>query len=293
MVPGLCSLPEAVVNRCVDLWTNIGENVQSPYHKIKNGELIDLMIVDDSTKIMAQIDNILHWLRPGRNLVINIDNPLDMMNLINGVMPYGLVFHSRVALTNGNWLLVFRKWVDEMLEDKNEDIIHVKHDLIAPHIDRNIPLLNKPHKFIGSDGPKFWDSDRDYSIQVWQRYASPVWYDLDGLPESHKNIWFDIDQTNVLNHRIAREDADSKHICPLQIDLIERCIGMYTKSGDKVGSSFAGVGSELVTAIKMRRLAVGSELKRSYYDLACIHLREAVKNANMMTLFDYASTQAR
>ena len=270
-------LPESVVNRCIDLWTNAGENVQSPYHKIRNGELIDLMIVDDSKRVMGQIDSIVHWLRPGRNLVVNIGNPLDMMDLINDVMPHGLVFHSRVALTNGNWLLVFRKWVDEMAEDKNEDIIHVKHDIVASE-----------HEFIGNDGPEFWDSDRDYSIQVWQRYASPVWFDLDGLPDNHRNIWFDIDQTNVLNHRIAREDGDEKHICPLQIDLIERCISLYTEKGQRVASSFVGVGSEMATAIEMGREARGSELKRSYYELACSHLRQAVTNLKRPSLFDFA-----
>jgi len=270
-------LPESVINRCVDLWTNGGENIQSPYHKIKPDKQIDLIVVDDSRKVMTQIDNIVCWLRPGRNLVVNIDNPLDMMDLINQVIPYGLVFHSRVTLINGNWLLVFRKWVDEMTEDKNPDIIHVKHDLVASE-----------HGFVGNAGPKFWDSDRDYSIQVWQRYASPVWFDLDGLPDSHKNIWFDISQTNVLNHRIAREDGDEKHICPLQIDLIALCINKYTVKGQMVGSSFAGVGSELVTAIKMGRSAVGSELKKSYYELACGHLRQAVVDAKRPTLFDYA-----
>lgn len=270
-------LPESVANRCVDLWSNPGENIQSPFHKIRNGELIDLMIVDDSSKVMPQIDSIIHWLRPGRNLVVNIDNPLVMMDLINDVMPHGLVFHSRVALTNGNWLLVFRRWVDEMTEDKNPDIIHVKHDLVASE-----------HEFIGNDGPEFWDSDRDYSIQVWQRYASPVWFDLDGLPDGHKNIWFDINQTNVLNHRIARDDGDEKHICPLQIDLIERCIKLYTEKGQRVGSSFVGVGSEMATAIEMGREARGSELKRSYYELACDHLRQAVVKVKRPSLFDFA-----
>lgn len=274
------SLPETVIMRCIDLWTNTGENIQSPYHNPEKDKLIDLMVVDDAKKVMPQIENIVYWLRPGRNVVINIDNPLDMMNLINDVMPYGLVFHSRVALTNGNWLLVFRKWVDEMAEDKNDDIVHVTHNLLAD-----------THEFIGNSGPEFWQDDRHYSIQTWQRYASPVWFDLGGLPSAHKNIWFDIDQTNVLNHRIAREDGDEKHICPLQIDLIERCIGLYTQKGQRVGSSFVGVGSEMATAIKMGREARGSELKRSYYELACNHMREAVADAKRPTLFEFAGVK--
>ena len=154
---------------------------------------------------------------------------------------------------------------------------HVTHDLKADK-----------HKFVGNDGPVFWRNDRDYSIQVWQRYASPVWFDLEGLPAEHEDIWFDIDQTNVLNHRIAREDKDEKHICPLQIDLIKKCIVQYTQRGDVIGTSFAGVGSEMVTAIEMGRRAIGCELKGSYFDVACDHLREVERKIAMPTLFDFA-----
>lgn len=315
-------LPLAVVERCIDLWTNPGENVQTPYHRrLSDAQPIDLMIVNDVNWVMPHIEGVKHWLRPGRNLVVNIDNPLDMAGLIASLHPHGLVFHSRVAMTNGNWLLVFRKWVSEMDEDKNPDIIHVKHELVAPfflhevvvrrYVDKDwsetedgewltdesgiYELVTKHrkdnknpngHTFIGTDGPKFWDSDRDYSIQTWQRYASPVWYDLDGLPPKHPLIWFDINQTNVLNHRIAREDGDERHICPLQLDLIEKCILRYSQPDDLVHTSFAGVGSEMVTALKLGRRAVGSELKRSYYEMALRHIRDAEKQLKMPTLLE-------
>ena len=113
------------------------------------------------------------------------------------------------------------------------------------------------------------------------------------MPDNHRNIWFDIDQTNVLNHRIAREDGDEKHICPLQIDLIERCISLYTEKGQRVASSLVGVGSEMVTAIEMGREARGSELKRSYYELACNHLRQAVMNLKRPLLFDFAGIKVQ
>lgn len=96
-----------------------------------------------------------------------------------------------------------------------------------------------------------------YSHEVWQRYASPV--------------WFDIRQTRTLNERQAREGRDERHMCPLQLDVIERCLHLWTAPGDVIFSPFAGIGSELFCAIKMGRKAIGIELKESYY-------REAIKN---------------
>lgn len=263
-------VPRAVVDRCVDLWTNAGEAVWTPYHDDGNPKFG--LIFSDGFNHADMIPVIKKRLMDGRNLIVRMNDPAKMHLLIADMKRHDMVFHSRVALTDGTWLLVFRKWVDAMPEDT-----HVTHDLKAGS-----------HKFIGNSGPAFWDSDRDYSIQVWQRYASPIWFDLDGLPEAHEDIWFDIDQTNVLNHRIAREDKDEKHICPLQLDLIQKCVALYSSPGDLVGTSFAGVGSELVTAIKMRRRAIGCELKESYFDVACYHLRRAEAEMAMPTLFDFA-----
>lgn len=110
---------------------------------------------------------------------------------------------------------------------------------------------------------------RLYSIAVWQRYASPV--------------WFDIDQTNVLNYQLAREKDEERHICPLQLDVIERCIELWSNPGDLVFSPFAGIGSEGVVALKMNRRFIGSELKKSYFDVAKKNLNEARKGT--MDLF--------
>jgi len=267
-------LPKSVIARCIDLWTNPGENVQ--VDGVGNGGLIDLLVLTaiPSTEDIAEINP---YIRPGRNIVVNVHDPVAMTQLIIDMKKHRLVFHSRVALTNGSWLVVFRKWVGEMDAEHNPDIAHVLHSLVA-----------STHSFVVNSGPEFWQDDRHYSIQVWQRYASPVWFDLDGLPATHHNIWFDIDQTNVLNHRIAREEKDEKHICPLQLDLIEKCILRYTKPGQRVHTSFAGVGSELVTAIRLGREARGSELKRSYYELAIKHLRQETTRIAMPSLFDFA-----
>ena len=109
-----------------------------------------------------------------------------------------------------------------------------------------------------------------YSINVWQRYASPV--------------WFDIRQTNTLNTKQAKEDKDGKHICPLQLDVIERCIALWTNPNDLVFSPFTGIGSEGYQAIKQGRKFVGSELKESYFNVAVNNLQDAV--VEKRSLFD-------
>jgi DNA modification methylase len=113
--------------------------------------------------------------------------------------------------------------------------------------------------------------DEIFSIHVWQRYASPV--------------WFDIRQTEVLNCRVARDDKDEKHICPLQLDTIERAILLYTNKGDKVLTPFMGIGSEVWQAVKMDRFGVGFELKESYYQAAKNNLNNLILTKQQSTLF--------
>jgi len=110
------------------------------------------------------------------------------------------------------------------------------------------------------------------SIDVWQRYASPV--------------WMDIRPSRTLQKASAREEKDERHICPLQLDVIERCLQLWTNPGDLVLSPFMGIGSEGFMAIKLDRRFVGIELKPSYYRQACINLEEAENMSNQETLFD-------
>lgn len=97
----------------------------------------------------------------------------------------------------------------------------------------------------------------EFPVSLWQQWASPV--------------WMDINQTDVLNVAIARDDQDEKHLCPLQLDLIERCIRLWSNRGDVVLSPFLGVGSEGYVSLKSGRKFVGVEIKDAYF-------RQAVKN---------------
>lgn len=112
----------------------------------------------------------------------------------------------------------------------------------------------------------------NFPLPMWQNYASPV--------------WMDIQRTNVLNVQQAREDSDEKHICPLQLDVIERAIELWTNPGDIVFTPFLGIGSEAYQALKMKRRAIGIELKESYFNLAVKNCQSIIDEENQFSLDD-------
>ncbi len=110
-------------------------------------------------------------------------------------------------------------------------------------------------------GREPWPFDMWVSVLVWQRYASPV--------------WMDIDQTRTLQYRGGRDEKDEQHISPLQLDVIERCIDLWSNPGDVVITPFLGIGSEVFGAVEMGRFGVGFELKPSYFAQAVRNLKTA------------------
>ena len=107
----------------------------------------------------------------------------------------------------------------------------------------------------------------DFPVEQWQEWASPV--------------WMDINQTNVLNVKTARSEKDEKHLCPLQLDLIERALIMWSNPGDTVLSPFMGIGSEGFQSVRLGRRFIGIELKDAYWRQACDNLRGAAGQADM------------
>lgn len=164
------------------------------------------------------------------------------------------------------YLVVFRKWAEEG-----------DSSLIEPVHGPSEKVRFETDSYVGEFGPdpsetfNRKDPERQYSIGVWQRYASPV--------------WMDIRQTDVLNVKAARESEDEKHIAPLQLDVIERAIHLWTNAGDIVLSPFMGIGSEGYVSLKMKRRFIGFELKPSYYQQALENLREIEEQQRQPTLF--------
>ena len=121
--------------------------------------------------------------------------------------------------------------------------------------------------FIGENPPK----TGVLSHQIWRRYASPV--------------WMDIDPSKTLQYITARDNDDERHICPLQLQVIDRALTLWSNAGDVVLSPFMGIGSEGYESLKMGRKFIGVELKESYYNLAVRNLHDAENELEENDLF--------
>lgn len=147
-----------------------------------------------------------------------------------------------------DYILGFRK------RGENPKPIKHKNGLETYYGSRNIPNHLKRYR---NEVP----GKNKFAHWIWRQYASPV--------------WFDIRQTRVLNFRKARDHDDEKHICPLQLDVIERCVELWTTEDDTVLSPFMGIGSEIFVAVKNKRKGIGIELKTSYYKQAVQNIKKA------------------
>lgn len=156
-----------------------------------------------------------------------------------------------------DYLIIFRKWGEKTKEVPVARVSGFEHFIGDSQYE--------PDKEKNKDPGK-----NKYSHFIWQRYASPVWYD--------------INQMNVLNTAVAKDNKDEKHICPLQLDVIERSVELWTNPGEIVFSPFAGIGSEGYGAIKNNRRFIGIELKPEYYHQAIKNLERANDDKNQQEL---------
>jgi DNA modification methylase len=159
---------------------------------------------------------------------------------------------------------------------KEENEIPIEHDLFSNYIPiheydtfpRDISGFNETW---GYDPDSSYTKIEQYSHHIWQRYASPV--------------WMDIRQTDVLQYTTARGENDEKHICPLQLSVIERLLKLYSKEGETMLSPFGGIGSEGYQALKMNRKSISIELKDSYFEINKRNHRAAIEQNGQLKLF--------
>jgi DNA modification methylase len=179
--------------------------------------------------------------------------------ILKSFMDAGFIYHSRVT--------IWKDPVIEMQRTKALGLLHkqVKKDSAMSRV--GIPdylmVFRKPGESVNP-------VRCNINVDTWQKWASPV--------------WMDIDYGNTLNGTQARDEKDEKHICPLQLDTIERAIGLWTNEGDTVLTPFLGIGSEAYQAVKMNRKAIGFELKQSYFTQAVSNLKKAVEMKKQLTL---------
>lgn len=173
----------------------------------------------------------------------------------------GFIYASRVTI-----------WKDPVVEMQRTKALGLLHKQIKK--DSTMSRVGIPDyvMIFRKDGErKNPVTNTDLPVDLWQKYASPV--------------WMDIDYGNTLQgYRNGREDQDEKHICPLQLDTIQRLIHLYSNKGDTVFSPFAGIGSEVYQAVKMNRKGIGFELKASYFQQAKKNCKSAVVEKNQVTL---------
>jgi hypothetical protein len=199
----------------------------------------------------------------------------------------GLIYHSEVCIRKDP--------VSAMQRSKSIGLLHkqvlkdsaLSRMAVADYIvtmrkpgDNVEPIAGPFDRYYGTGGVAAEDPGIEaahvagsYSVQVWQRYAEPV--------------WMDIAQSDVLSHRLARDQEDERHISPLQLTVIRRCIDLWSNPGDVVLSPCAGIGSEGYVALEMGRRFIGAELKESYFKQARANLPRATQAIG--TLFDKAA----
>ena len=167
----------------------------------------------------------------------------------------GFIYHSKVT--------IWKNPVTEMQRTKALGLLHkqIRKDsaMNRQGIPDYIVTMRKP----GENPERVSHTHETFPVDVWQNYASPV--------------WMDIRQSDTLQKKSAREDKDERHICPLQLEVIQRCIELWTNPGDIVLDPFAGIGSVPYVAVTMGRRGIGVELKESYYKQARNNLEIAVK----------------
>lgn len=258
-------VPSSVLKRIKHIWLNEDEEITSTQHFEHNLFFHDSAHLRDTPNIKQLGKSV----KLGRLAFLRVDLEQMTSNLTDEFRNHGLVFHTRCALTDGTWLIGFMKWSDEMPEPQ------VSKEIGRDYVGNNPPLGHGPSA----------DQTRLYAINVWARYASPAWFDLDGLPESHSSIWMDINQTNVLNGKMAKEAKDERHLTPTQIDVVRKCTEIYTQKGDTVFSAFAGIGTDIYEPVRMERYGIAIEIKDSYFYQAVKFLEQAEAEALQPKLF--------
>lgn len=175
----------------------------------------------------------------------------------------GFIFHSEVC--------IWKNPVTEMQRTKALGLLHkqIKKDSsMSRHgIPDYVVTMRKP----GENPEPIEHTNETFPVDLWQKYASPV--------------WMDIKQSNTLQKKSARAEEDERHICPLQLDVIKRCICLWTNPGDIVLDPFAGIASSNYMALRLDRRTIGIELKDSYYVQAVANCEMAM-NEPIIDIFD-------
>ena len=209
------------------------------------------------------VEELYRAMMQGRNVCVHcMDLPIqkgkegyiglrDFSNMIRECFEdAGFIYHSRITI-----------WKDPVVEMQRTKALGLLHKQIKK--DSTMCRVGLPDYVLvfRKDGERQNPVKGNIPVDVWQKYASPV--------------WDDINYSNTLNAKGCRSELDEKHICPLQLDTIDRLITLYSNEGDTVLTPFAGIGSEIYQSVLRGRMGIGIELKESYYNAAVNNCKTA------------------
>ena len=186
-------------------------------------------------------------------------------DVIRWMQACGFIFHSEVC--------IWKNPVVEMQRTKALGLLHKQIRKDSAMSRMGIPDYIVTFRKPGMTPEPLDHTHENYSVDHWQQVASPVW---DEYPAP---VWWDINQSATLQRKSARTEKDEKHICPLQLPVIERCVELWSKEHEIVLDPFDGIGSTGYQALKMGRRHVGIELKESYFMQAALNLEAAEQEA--------------
>lgn len=287
---------------CVEVMSGLPD--ESIHYSIFSPPFLSLYVYSDDPQDMGNsktdeefyshfswlLPQLMRVIKPGRLVTVHSSLvPMTMQHegvmglrdfpgqLVRLFQQYGWIYHSKVNI-----------WKDPLIQATRTKMLSLAHKQISKDSSRcsqgfadELLTFRKPGEnpepvahdrgfehYIGEQDEPNQTKKKDpkhnkYSHHIWQRYASPVWWD--------------IRQSDTLNVAAGRDDKDERHICPLQLQVIARCLELWTNEGDIVLSPFAGIGSEGHEAVKMGRQFVGIELKQSYYKTMLRNLKKARK----------------
>lgn len=219
------------------------------------------------------IDQLLRVTKPGRLACVHVQQLATTKathgvigltdfrgDIIRAYIEAGWVFHGEVTVNKNPQAQAIRtKAQSLMFVTKNRD-----SSMSRPALADYLLLFRKP-------GDNAVPIKTDVSNDEWIKWAEPVWWD--------------IRETNTLNERLGREDTDERHICPLQLDFIDRCIRLWSNKGELVFDPFGGLGSTPYEAVKLGRKGMSIELKHSYWVESVKLISQLDKQLNTTTLF--------
>lgn len=238
------------------------------------------------------VDALFPLIKPGRRVCVHVQNPTRTKNshgfmgiwdmrgdMIRQYQQAGFVYYGEVTVDKCPQAQAIRTKSHALM------FVNLKKDsaINRPALVDYVMMFVKPGE---NEHPCKGVERGEITNEDWIKWARGVWQDTRGeiAPADFeawaRSVWYGIKETNTLNAALAREEQDERHLCPLQLDLIERCVKMWSNPGETVFSPFTGIGSEGYVALTFKRKFVGTELKAAYFDRAVKNLNGAIEARN-------------